>query len=349
MIGLIHSHAPGRLSPRPRAAAVCLGIVVVVLAACDDSGVGPDMDPLFSESSSTTLTYANPIAGVRFYVDPVSNARKQANLWRTTRPADAAQMDKIAAQPQARWFGDWNQDVRQSVNQYISAAARIGRMPILVVYNIPKRDCGGLSGGGGTTPQAYTQFVKNVAAGIGSRRAVVVLEPDALPLMSCLTSAERDVRLKLLRSAVGILKASGKTAVYLDAGHPRWLSASVMADRLQRAGVQAADGFSLNVSNFISTAENVTYGRAISSRIGGKHFVIDTSRNGRGPTPDLQWCNPSGRALGPWPTAATGQASVDAYLWIKAPGESDGACNGGPTAGAWWPNYALVLARNAAY
>ncbi|MFD8595761.1 glycoside hydrolase family 6 protein [Kitasatospora sp. NPDC059646] len=98
-------------------------------------------------------------------------------------------------------------------------------------------------------------------------------------------------------------------------------------------------------------------------------FVIDSSRNGQGPwTPpagkytDAQtWCNPPGRGLGTRPTAATGVALLDAYLWIKVPGESDGSCTRGtagpadpeygsvdPVAGGWWPEQALTLARNAA-
>ena len=82
--------------------------------------------------------------------------------------------------------------------------------------------------------------------------------------------------------------------------------------------------------------------------MGGKHFVVDTSRNGLGPTPDGQWCNPPGRALGAAPTLETGDPAADAFLWIKRPGESDGACNGGPSAGTWWADYALGLARRAA-
>ena len=38
---------------------------------------------------------------------------------------------------------------------------------------------------------------------------------------------------------------------------------------------------------------------------------------------------------------------MDAYLWVKTPGESDGTCNGGPRAGQWWPEYALGLSRTA--
>ena len=67
-----------------------------------------------------------------------------------------------------------------------------------------------------------------------------------------------------------------------------------------------------------------------------KHFVIDTSRNGQGPWtptasyPDAQdWCNPPDRGLGLRPTANTGEPLVDAYLWVKIPGESDGECTRG--------------------
>ena len=73
--------------------------------------------------------------------------------------------------------------------------------------------------------------------------------------------------------------------------------------------------------------------------------MIDTSRNGRGPAGT--WCNPKRRGLGARPTTETSNPRVDALLWIKVPGESDGTCNGGPPAGHWWPGYALGLARRA--
>jgi endoglucanase len=55
--------------------------------------------------------------------------------------------------------------------------------------------------------------------------------------------------------------------------------------------------------------------------------------------------NPDGRALGSGPGTLTGHPLAVAYLWVKRPGESDGTCNGGPAAGAWWADYALGLAR----
>jgi endoglucanase len=131
------------------------------------------------------------------------------------------------------------------------------------------------------------------------------------------------------------------------------------------------------------------------------HFVIDTSRNGQGPfnaasygnPPYNQpasviatlnnggWCNPPARGLGVSPTVSTGIALLDAYLWVKTPGQSDGTCDsaGGvrawdysvyepagwpttaaqqatfdplwglydPIAGAWFPQQALDLAQRA--
>jgi endoglucanase len=137
--------------------------------------------------------------------------------------------------------------------------------------------------------------------------------------------------------------------VYLDAGHSRWQTASVMASRLAQAGIDRGQGFSLNVSNFLTTSEELDYGSSLASLTGGKHFVVDTGRNGLGPSPDGQWCNPPGRALGNRPTTATGRSTADALLWIKHPGDSDGTCNGGPPAGTWWADYALGLAQRAAY
>jgi len=146
------------------------------------------------------------------------------------------------------------------------------------------------------------------------------------------------------------------------------------------------------------------------------HFIIDTSRNGQqhatnavtDPTYPTEppghmtlyaqppfnqaggtistlaggsWCNPLGSGAGARPTTATGNGLVDAYLWVKTVGESDGTCDalGGarawdytlytkpgwpttfleqqtfdplwgredPAAGGWFPEQALELARLA--
>jgi endoglucanase len=163
------------------------------------------------------------------------------------------------------------------------------------------------------------------------------------------------------------------------------------------------------------------YQLMLGSAVPSTHFVIDTSRDGRGPNSMQEyaaapynqpsavistlaagnWCNPPASGTGLAPTARTAgipagldsyQAVpdlLDAYLWVKLPGQSDGQCDaaGGvrswddsastpvpgwpaagssdfqtfdplwsietgriltdPAAGAWFPQQALQLARDA--
>ena len=255
-------------------------------------------------------------------------------------------MDKIARNSQALWMDGKVTDVFTAVKNAVATAAAAGAAPVFVAYNIPQRDCGGLSAGG-TTINGYKGWIAAFANGLAGRKAVVILEPDALTQMDCLSAADQATRVNLIQYALAVLKAQANVAVYLDGGNSSWKSARDQASRLIRANVAGADGFALNVSNFQFTSNSVAYGKAVSDLIGGKHFVIDTSRNGLGPTPDSQWCNPAGRALGSPNTTVTDDSRADAYLWIKPPGESDGSCNGAPTAGLWWADYALGLAQRS--
>ena len=286
----------------------------------------------------------NPLSGQRLYVDPNSTARRQAETLQRSRPQDAALLTQIANQPVARWLGGWVGDIGREVDNAVSTITGSGSLPVFVAYNIPGRDCGQYSAGGANGTDAYRAWIRSFANGLRGRQALVVLEPDALAGMDCLNASGQQQRLALLRDAVQVLKAQ-RADVYIDAGNAKWKSADVMASRLNAAGVAGADGFSLNVSNYIDNAANIAFGERVSRLLGGKHFIIDTSRNGLGST--SQWCNPRGQALGVAPTTNTGHPLVDAFLWIKQPGESDGTCQGGPKAGSWWTDIALELSRAA--
>jgi endoglucanase len=288
--------------------------------------------------------------GVRpLYADPDSSARRQlATYEREGRTALADALRPLAEAPTATWFtGD---PPREAARELTTAAAAAGHLPVLVAYDVPDRDCGSQSAGGAADGGAYLAWIGELAAGIGDRPAVVVLEPDAIALSitNCpgLDGAERYA---LLRAAVEVLTALPQTHVYLDAGHAGWVrDLGALAGALRAAGIERTAGFALNVSNFRTTADSVAYGRRLSARLGGAHFVVDTSRNGSGPAPDdgdgPTWCNPPGRTVGRAPTTLTGEALVDAWLWVKRPGESDGACRPGePAAGEWWPEAALAL------
>ena len=327
----------------------CSGDATSIVSPSDDNSAARRKPADTTTAPPVPTTIANTLAGASLWVDPNSSARRTADAWRVTRPADAAQMDKAASSAVARWIGNWNTNVMADVDAAVTTIAGTGALPVFVAYNIPQRDCGGLSGSNGTTADSYRSWITAFANGIGSRRAAVIIEPDALAAMDCLNATDQQMRLDLLKYAVQTFAARGSITVYLDAGNPRWRSASTMASRLVSAGVASARGFSLNISNFLRTSDNVDYGAQISALTGGKHYVIDTSRNGLGPTADFQWCNPEGRALGDRPTTTTGSPLVDALLWIKMPGESDGACNGAPASGTWMPEYALGLAQRAVY
>lgn len=327
-----------------RFAPLALAPIVLATMVRTTYAVSPETASRWHDGTDEVVNaLTNALSGVRLFTNSTSSAKREADALRGARPDDAALLDRIAKQPVATWIGGWVRDLRGDVGRLTTLASSNGAVPILVAYNIPNRDCGNHSAGGEKDGASYGRWIREFAAGLNGRKAIVVLEPDALAQMNCLSRDAQEARLAMLRDAVAVLKNGGAT-VYVDAGHPRWMNADAMAARLKRAALDRADGFALNVSNFIPTAENVKYGEALSGLLRGKHFIIDTSRNGAGG--NGQWCNPRGQALGAVPTARTGNPLVDGFLWIKQPGESDGSCNGGPKAGTWWGEYALELARN---
>ncbi|MFF3559042.1 glycoside hydrolase family 6 protein [Streptomyces sp. NPDC002574] len=342
----MYGTSTGPLRKAARAASVA-AVLAVALGGCSRG------DDTAHSGRDKVVRKSTPMAGAPFWVNPDTAAARQAGQWREDgRDADAALLERIAERPVAEWIGP--DDPRGQAEGLTRAAAEAGRTPVLVLYNIPHRDCGQYSSGGAADADAYRTWVDQVASGIGDREALVVLEPDALTHLvdGCTSGRFAQERYALLGHAVDILGDLPHTAVYLDAGNAGWVrDPARLVDPLRRAGIERADGFALNTSNFYTTEENTAYGTRLSERLDGEHFVIDTSRNGRGPLQgghDEAWCNPPGRGLGTPPTTDTGNELVDAYLWIKRPGDSDGTCKGGPRAGQWWPEYALGLARRAA-
>jgi endoglucanase len=258
------------------------------------------------------------------------------------------ELTAVANTPQAYWIVPGSSAA--TVAKYTGDAAAAGAIPVLTIYGIPHRDCGSFAAGGIGTAEDYRGWIDGIASDVGATRTAIILEPDALAMADCLSADQRQERYDLIRYAVDTLTRNPATAVYVDGGHLRWHSAEDISARLNKVDVGRARGFSLNTSNFFTTGDEIGYGEAISGLTNGSHYVIDTSRNGAGPAPDsgLNWCNPSGRALGTPPTTATGGAHADAYLWIKRPGESDGSCDkGDPPAGTFVSQYAIDLARTA--
>lgn len=335
--------------------AVALGIVAVLLAG------GALAVSFVSRVPSAS---AGPFDGVQLYVDPTSLAARAAaaeavagasdpTASPTTGtsggadadPADAAEQiaaaKRLAAEPTSIWLVPERYPlgtVQQTVSDIVRAAELEGSMPVFAVYGVPERDCGNQSAGGLSSAD-YQDWITEIVTAVADHRVAVLLEPDAVALAP--DCGDRTARMQQLSTATAQF-AAASVPVYLDGGHSNWRSPAEMAALLREAGVDEATGFATNVSNYNATDDEIAYAEELSGLLDGARYVIDTSRNGSGS--NGEWCNPSGRTVGQQPLTVRAD-HLDANLWVKAPGESDGACNGGPLAGVWWPEQAVQLAK----
>ena len=260
---------------------------------------------------------------------------------------DYPEVREIFRYPTAYWYGQRSGKPIKNLSKRLNRLfARAGEcLPVLVVYNLPNRDMGHYSKGGGKTRSDYLDFIEEFADGIGDRKPIVIYEPDGLPHTLNMSAKEAENRIDTMASAAYLLAHKSKARVYIDVGHSNWLEPEQAGNLLNHFNVDRIPGFSVNVSNYRSTQDSMAWAERVAEYTERRHFVIDTSRNGNGPYGN-QWCNPPGRSLGHPPTTDTKHPLCDALLWVKIPGESDGYCNGGPRAGRFWPEYASELVQN---
>ncbi|KAF3932537.1 Exoglucanase-6A [Dactylellina cionopaga] len=197
-----------------------------------------------------------------------------------------------------------------------------------------------------------------------SLRYVIVLEPDSLAnlvtnmwIENCANAAAT----YKAGVAYAISQLQDKNiAVYLDIGHSNWLgwnsnlqpTAMLLTEVKQWAGQRTNKwrGFASNVANYNaynSTTPDKIYGpgpdnsnwnelkyfQALTpyfTNLGlPTKFIVDQSRSGQMNIRQSanSWCNIKGAGLGIRPTTNTGDCNVDAIVWVKPPGESDGTSN----------------------
>src|SRR5579871_1437055 len=244
------------------------------------------------------------------------------------------------------------------------------------------------------------EYIDVFAAALAAHPKVntaLILEPDSLAnLVTNLEKPNCAAAEPIYKRAIAyaIAKLSLPNAfIYVDAAHAGWLgwprnivkSYAVYKEVLTMAGgPDRIRGFATDVSNYdpskdptapkrdpaaapndeIGYVEDLAKGLP-SVGITGKRFVIDTGRDG---VPNVRtepgnWCNIKGAGLGARPQANPAP-NVDAFLWIKVPGESDGtadktakrfdencvsddAAPGAPEAGLLFEPYLLDLVKNA--
>lgn len=307
-----------------RRLAVALAAVIGLLPACAhsaDTRLEPDPPAV------TYTALQRPFDGARLTVDP----QTQALRWQQANGADW--LDPITTRPQARWLNGFAD--LAALPAYLASSRKQHAVPVVVAYAIPNRGCSnyreGLPYGDferpDPRPDSYAAWITELVEQLGPDRAVVVLEPDALPA-DCFD----DERAATLKGAVDELVAAGQH-VYIDAGHSGWRPSGEIAQRLLRSDVDRVEGVSLNVSNRYPTWAVADFGEELSELIGGRDYIVDSSRNGSTTTAtdpgslSNDWCNRPDQALGVQETGTPDPQRwphLAAQLWIKLPGESDG-------------------------
>ena len=273
----------------------------------------------------------DPLQGVRFFVDPDSSARAQAAAWRSSRPGDAALIDRIAAQPQAEWFGDWSGDVarRRRRPRRRRAGRPIGAHPRRLQHPGPRlrpalggrrarrRGLPGLDRSVRRGPRRCARG-GHPGAGRAGRAWTASTRPASASASGCWPGPCAAARRPARRGRVPRRRQHRVAGAPGDGPAPRrrrgGAGARVRAQREQLPH---------------DTRQPRLRARHLPAGRGQALRRSTPGRNGAGPSPDGAWCNPPGRALGEEPTTDTGDPLVDAYLWIKPPGDSDGTCQGG--------------------
>jgi endoglucanase len=321
-------------------------------------------DPVNPLALSAAPPPSDPLTGATPFVDwRAGLAAQAARRMSGTHPQQAAMLNVIASQPSVMRYGNWSgSNPGLQVAHYLdrAAAEAPGTVPELSTYYVVEAKRSHPRCHHYADPAwrlgAYHRWMQSLASGIGQYRAIVFLEMDSLITVGCLSHYGLQVRLHELHDAIDILSALPRAVVYLDAGAADAVGARAVASLLNRAGVAEIQGFFLNSTHFDWTMKEVRYGQKISRMTGGRHFVVNTAENGRGPLVPRNrvkhgneiLCNPLNRGLGPKPTFNTGLPNVDAFAWIAYPGKSGGACRpGAPPTGAFWPKLALELVRHA--
>ncbi|WP_460486254.1 glycoside hydrolase family 6 protein [Capnocytophaga sp. HP1101] len=322
-----------------------------VMTACEKSG---EDTPSYTQ---TQIPY-----DWDFYLEPsrLDVVKKEKN----------AELKKLYYQVYGTPCGGWYDGINPSsekndryLRNFVEGAERAHKTPIVVIYGIPNRDCGSFSKGGHPNGASYKAWIDRVSAIIGKRRAVVIIEPDAINYCGHPRgSAKYNERAELLSYAAEKLnKNNPNVASYIHAGNGPLVTQNpeAVANAIIDGGLQYMRGFALNVSGLGGTAEEQAGAEKFVAYLATKGFdkvryVIDTGRSGinrpkhQNPNPPFNSCNNFNAALGPRSTTKTTGAHADAYLWINGGGGSDGECNmGAPKAGLPYPEYTRHLVQNA--
>ena len=289
---------PHRVLPRrARAAATLLsltltvGLALVLGGPASGRSSGGDATASAPAERTAARTDANPLAGRTWGV--YKGFAEQS--WRPYVEATGtrkALLAKIALRPKAKWFGKWisNADITRKVREYIDNSTG-GDPDVLVQMTVFRMvpwehdACRRLPTQ--AEKDSYRTWVRRFAAGVGDAHVALVLQPDG-PFALCVPGGSL-VPSRLIGYAARTFSALPHTSVYIDAGAADWPKdrPEESARFLVPAGIEYARGFALNSTHYVKVGHDIAFGTRLVAELArrghpGKHFVINTSSNGRG-------------------------------------------------------------------
>ena len=335
------------------------------------SAPAPSSPPPGPDARGIDPASPNPLLGLSWFVDKTWAPQYSAyrRYKRRGQGFKAGMLSKIALNPQFKWFGRWNENDKGGtaggIRSYLERVQEEhpGSVAQVVLMRHQGKACHKRYTAGGPREDERTKrYYREFARGVGNSHVVIGFEPDSLGTVDCLAKSRRKARIATLRYGVDVLSQLPNATIYIEAGASDWESPARTAKLLRQVGVAKVRGFMLNVTHYDWTGNNIKHGAAVSRLVGGKHFIISTSFNGRGPVHYKRWinrrkhlwrrvtvwCHPLKRGLGIAPTTQTHHPLADGYFYIGRPGFSGGSCNGGPLPiGSWYGDRAVMFGQYA--
>jgi endoglucanase len=301
------------------------------------------------------------------------------NAYESASGSNHALLGKLALQPRALWLGwSWRASQVRAETAETVAMAQNGNPNVLTefatdeLYPWEKQTANGVDKAavnGSWNVASDETWYRNVAAGIGTARALVIVQVD-LPFALKISSTAPE---RIDTYAARVLSANPHTTVYIDGGTFGWLTPAQDASLLIRNGIRYARGFALDDTDYDPTATEDKFGAQVVADLAklgvkGKHFIVDTDENGQPYKPDQvpgRGINDAPRCHSGIQTACqrTGIAPTtnvassrwhlgtavakdakrycDGYVWSGQPWDIDG--------GPFQLQYALQLAGNGEY
>jgi len=274
------------IAPLPAVRRLCLAALLVAGLA---GALAPPASAGVANAGVPGAPRSNPLAGLPWgvYTGPWYNSVYPA--YERSRGRARRLLAKIALRPLMYSFGAWFADgeARSVARDYIASVTG-GNPDVLAQAAIFRLDpwegqaCP--HGSWSAADQAsYRRWIDGFAAGIGSSRVALVLQPD----LAFATCAGSRAPLELVAYAARRFNALPHTTVYIDGGVRYWPSFREAVWMLEQAGIRHVRGFALDMSEYDATGAEIEYGARLARALaaagyGAKHFVINTAENGAG-------------------------------------------------------------------